>query len=305
MEIGRGRTQIRWKGIACIFFTPHASISPPHRHLFLKPYASLKMRRPSETTAMIDTLLRTLQRSLSMSKNFSHFILSRGFFANFTYAWSCLPVWTCHQNGSWRVKKKKSQPSGEEKLPNKVRPQLRLSLPERKAWQAFLLMRFWLVFSSPENDPRKRWGAEVTTLTERRAGLGPAHRRHDDKAKALVLARRISRRKGWTTVPHHTAAAAAATADAAGAATALSSPCSGSSGCPAVRFSSVSEAGWLLLWWDEAGECLVLSFGGCARDIPHRLPASAKKYYRPPLPPSPIYSTTKPREWQLWQHLAS
>lgn len=43
------------------------------------------MRRLSETTAMIDTLLRTLQRSLS-GKNFSQFILSRGFFANFTYA---------------------------------------------------------------------------------------------------------------------------------------------------------------------------------------------------------------------------
>lgn len=82
-------------------------------------------------------------------------------------------------------------------------------------------MSFWLVFPSPENShPRKRWGAEVTTLTERRAGLGPAHRRHDDKAEALVLAAPDLHVVGLDHGADHTAAAAAAAADSTGAATA-------------------------------------------------------------------------------------
>ena len=76
------------------------------------------------------------------------------------------------------------------------------------------------LFLSREQYLRRRWGAEVTTLTERRAGLGPAHRRHDDKAEALVLAAPDLHVVGLDHGAHHAAAAAAATADAAGAATA-------------------------------------------------------------------------------------
>ena len=157
-------------------------------------------------------------------------------------------------------------------------------------------MRFWLVFPSPENShPRKCWGAEVTTLTERRASLGPAHRWHDDKAEALVLAAPDLHVVGLDHGAHHTAAAAAATADAAGAATAW-----------AHRVQGVLAAlrGPLLLrqWgrlvatvmgWGWRGY-LVLGFGGCARDVPLGYPPLQEMCpVTPSSFPDPLHNQTK------------
>lgn len=60
----------------------------------------------------------------------------------------------------------------------------------------------------------------MSTLTESRARLGPAHRRHDDEAEALVLPAPDLHVVGLHHGAHHTAATASAAADAAGAATA-------------------------------------------------------------------------------------
>lgn len=81
-------------------------------------------------------------------------------------------------------------------------------------------MRFWPSFTRHRRVlryPKKHWGAEGPSLTESRACLGPAHRRHDDEAEALVLPAPDLHVVGLDHCTHHTAAASAAAANATGA----------------------------------------------------------------------------------------
>lgn len=64
------------------------------------------------------------------------------------------------------------------------------------------------------------WEEAGAILTESRARFGPAHRRHDNEAKALVLPTSDLHVVGLHHGAHHAAAATPATADATGAAAA-------------------------------------------------------------------------------------
>lgn len=129
-----------------------------------------------------------------------------------------------------------------------------------------------------------------SALTESRARLGPAHRRHDDEAEALVLATPDLHVVGLHHSAHHAAAAAAAAADAARA--------------PAARAHRVQGVlaalrGALLLrqrcWLGAAvmgrgwrGH-LVLGFGGCAGQTHDSVTRLHKR--RGALPPLPPHAT--------------
>lgn len=150
-------------------------------------------------------------------------------------------------------------------------------------------MRFWPAFlrnTRPLRSPRaarEASGGADGTLTKSRAGLGPAHRGHDDEAEALVLAAPDLHVVGLHGRADHAAAAAAATADAAGA------PAAG-----AHRVQGVLAAlrGALLLGQRRGLVAavmgggrrghLVLGFGGCRREREGGRPDSATLLPAPP-----------------------
>lgn len=132
--------------------------------------------------------------------------------------------------------------------------------------EAFLLMRFWLPFIGILGNTAEKNGQ---TLTESRACFGPAHRRHDDKAEALVLPAPDLHVIGLQHGAHDAAAAAPATADAAGAAAARAHRVQGVLAALRGTFL-LGQRGWLGATVMRGGwrGHLVLCFGGCTRDAP-------------------------------------
>lgn len=143
--------------------------------------------------------------------------------------------------------------------------------------KAFLLMRFWPSFlrnTTPLRSPRaarEASGGADGTLTKSRAGLGPAHRGHDDEAEALVLAAPDLHVVGLHGRADHAAAAAAAAADAAGA------PAAGAHRVQGVLAALrgallLGQRGGLVAAVMGGGRRghLVLGFGGCKHHFtPH------------------------------------
>lgn len=104
-----------------------------------------------------------------------------------------------------------------------------------------------------------------SALTEGRARLGPAHRRHDDEAEALVLAAPDLHVVGLHHGAHHAAAAAAAAANAARAPAARAHRVQGVLAAlrGALLLRQRRRLGAAVMGRGWRGH-LVLGFGGCA-----------------------------------------
>ena len=151
-------------------------------------------------------------------------------------------LWTCHQNGSWRVKKnKKSQPSGGEKLPNEVRPQLRLSLPEAESMTSISVNEILARLSlSREQSPQETLGSrsDHTHRTSCQPRACSPMTRWQSRSPRSRRAGSLRRRAGPRCSPHR--CRRRRHCRCRWCCHCLSSPCSGSSGCPAGSASPPS-----------------------------------------------------------------
>lgn len=279
MEIGRGRTQIRWKGHCMyIFYSSHLYFPPPHRHLFLKPYASFKNAETFWDNCYDWYPAQDLAK-VSLWQEFLTLYPVKGLLCKFHL---CMKLSACERATRMEaeeLKKKKSQPSGEEKLPNKVRPQLRLSLPEAESMTSISVNEILArLFLSREQWPQETLGSrsDHTHRTSCRPRACSPTTRWQSQSPRSRRAGSPRRRAGPRCSPHR--CRRRRHCRCRWCCHCLSSPCSGSSGCPAGSASppSARPAGCYCDGMRLARVPRSQFWGLCKRHTSW-LPASAKK----------------------------